>query len=248
MGATQQVMLTQKAPTGGGGGGWGGSAIDPDDVAGLTGWWKADALVLSNNDPVSAWLNSGSGGANFEFQQSNSAQRPVYKTGGPNGLPYVDFDGADDVMFTATAAPMNDSTSTIIAVLKPNSPPNNAFRGILINRKYGFYYATDGDNFGTFLGQTVEGNGLPADATWCILVITLRAFNDVDLYSLGVKVNRTNGTALNPDTWNWLGAGTGGFPHFANMDLGEVCYYNTALSESDVRNVATGLEAKWSAV
>lgn len=230
----------------GGGSSWGGSAVDPDDVAGLTGWWKADALSLSNNDPVSAWPNSGSGGGNFEFQQSLTA-RPLYKTGGPNGLPYVEFDGVNDVMFTATDAPMNDATSTIIAVINPTSPPTNAYRGILMNRKYGLYYATASNNFGSFLGQDVVGNGLPSSGAWCILAITLRAFNDVDLYSMGVKVTRTNGTILNAGSWNWLGSGTDGNQQFANMKAIELCYYTPALAESDVRDIATGLEIKTTA-
>lgn len=228
---------------------WGGTPVDPDDVAGLTGWWKADAIGgLSNDDPVSTWANSGSGSAaSFDMTQTLTA-RPLYKTGGPNGLPFVRFDGSNDVMFPSDANGMNDSASTIIAVLGPTSPPSNLFRGILMNRKYGFYYATDGDNFGSFLGQTVGGNSLPASGVWCVLAIVLRAFNDVDLYSLGVKVTRTNGTSLNTGTWNWLGSGTDGNQQFANMDLGEVCYYNVAHSESDVRDVATGLVAKWSAI
>jgi hypothetical protein len=227
---------------------WGGSAVDPDDVAGLTGWWKADALALSNNDPVASWPTAGSGGANYEFQQATGANQPIYKTGGPNGLPYVDFDGSNDHMFTAAQSPTNDATSTVIAVLSPNSPPTNLFKCILAGRKYGTHYATDSNAFGTFLGVTVVGSALPASGVWCILAITYRADNDVDLYIAGIKVTRTNGTGSGAAFWPVLGAGQDGNQQFANADIGEVCYYNTALSETDVRNVAEGLAAKWNAV
>src|SRR6266498_95615 len=249
MGAGQQAMFMINPFVFGGGGSWGGSSVTPDSVTGLAGWWKADAITgKSNNDPMDEFLNSGSGGTGYDFVQITSGKRPLYKTGGPNGLPYLLFDGSNDDMETRAQAPMNDGTSTVIAVINPTSPPTNAFKCVLSTRKYDLYYATDTNAFGSYPGQTVVGNALPASGTWAILAIVVRAYNDVDLYSLGVKVTRTNGTSLASAIWNFLGSGIDGLQQFMNGLIGEVCWYDSPLSESDVRNVATGLVTKWSAV
>ena len=215
-------------------------------MTGLKGWWKADALSLSNNDPVSSWPTAGTGGANFEWQQGTSANQPTYKTGGPNGLPYVNWDGTNDQMFLAAQSSTTDSTQTIIAVLAPNSPLN-VFKTVFSTRKVPMYYAVDSPDsaWGSFLTVVLLGNDLPTAGVWCILAIVYRAANDIDLYSLGVKVNRTAGSGGGA-FWGVLGSGDG--QQFANMKLGEVCYYDNALSETDVRNIAEGLVAKWNAV
>jgi hypothetical protein len=77
----------------------GGAAFTPTDISGLVLWVKADALVLSNNDPVASWTDSG--GAGHPLLQATGANQPLYKTGQVNSLPAVEFDGTSDFLQAA---------------------------------------------------------------------------------------------------------------------------------------------------
>ena len=68
----------------------------PTSIASCSVWLKADALSLSNNDPVSLW--SDSSGNNNHVTQSNASYNPIYKTNILNGKPAVFFDGSDDLL------------------------------------------------------------------------------------------------------------------------------------------------------
>ncbi|MCC5808288.1 MAG: chitobiase/beta-hexosaminidase C-terminal domain-containing protein [Opitutales bacterium] len=69
-----------------------GEAVAPDDLPGLVGWFKADALSgLSGDDPVAHWPDSSARG-NHAIQDEEDAQ-PVFQPGVINGLPAVRFNG-----------------------------------------------------------------------------------------------------------------------------------------------------------
>jgi hypothetical protein len=69
--------------------------IVPTDLSGLVLWLKADALGLSDNDPISTWADS-SGNGNDAIGVGGA--RPIFKTAILNGLPVVRFDGIDDFL------------------------------------------------------------------------------------------------------------------------------------------------------
>lgn len=73
--------------------------VQPDDVAGLILWLKADALGLSDNDPVGTWTDSSSEGN--DAIQGTTGNKPLFKTNILNGLPVVRFDGSNDFMVVA---------------------------------------------------------------------------------------------------------------------------------------------------
>lgn len=80
------------------------AAFGPDSLTNLHEWFKADGLlytdtggttpVASDGDLVARWNDAGPGGRHAT--QSTSSKRPLYKTGGPNGKPFVRADGTDD--------------------------------------------------------------------------------------------------------------------------------------------------------
>ncbi len=76
---------------------FGSRAFSPSDIAGLAGWWKADAISgLADGDPVASWLDSSGNGRTFS--QATAAKKPTFKTGIVNGMPVVRFDGVDDLL------------------------------------------------------------------------------------------------------------------------------------------------------
>jgi hypothetical protein len=80
---------------------------------------QADALVLSDGDPVSTWADASGNGHNFT--QTGSA-RPTYHAGA--GYPYLEFDGIDDWMLGSDFAD-NQASMTIFIVtsaLTDNGP------------------------------------------------------------------------------------------------------------------------------
>lgn len=95
---------------------------DPSSIAGLVGWWKADALTLADGDPVSSWTDSSGNG--FDATQATPANQPVFNTGQLNGLPAVNFNGSSDSLaaaITSTAQPF-----TVFAVADADSPSTSA--------------------------------------------------------------------------------------------------------------------------
>ncbi len=79
--------------------------------SGVKAWWKADSLVLNNNDPVSTWTDSGGGGNTLT---GTLLLRPLYKSALYNGLPAVRFDGVNDQLL-CTAFNLTNFTVCVVA-------------------------------------------------------------------------------------------------------------------------------------
>lgn len=87
------------------------SAVDPSTYSPYF-WLKADALSLTNGDPVTTWTDSS--GNSRDFGQATAGKKPTYNTGMINGLPGVNFDGGDCL----TRASVAISTFTFIVVFQ----------------------------------------------------------------------------------------------------------------------------------
>lgn len=77
-------------------------AAQPNTVSGMTVWYKADSLALSDGASVATWSDSGSGG--IDLTQATAGNRPVYRaTGGPNSKPALQFTGTTPTSLTRTS-------------------------------------------------------------------------------------------------------------------------------------------------
>jgi hypothetical protein len=72
----------------------------PSDLGSLRAWYKADALSLSNNDPVGSWTDSSGGGYTLT---ASGGDRPTFKTSTLNGLPVVEFGGSNFIDASAAS-------------------------------------------------------------------------------------------------------------------------------------------------
>lgn len=88
-------------------------AFSPADVAGLNMWFAADALALSDTDPVTSWADASAVGNTVA--QGTGGKQPIYRTNIVNGKPVVRFDGSDDILYN-DAATLPTATMTIFAV------------------------------------------------------------------------------------------------------------------------------------
>ena len=110
----------------------------PDLLTELFAWYKADSLSLANNDPIDSLADSDSGTYTLT---SSGAARPTYKTNQQNGLPVMEFSGAQWLTSGATSdwKFLHTSTGgTVIAVWKAGTVADP-------NTLYGLY----GTNRGT---------------------------------------------------------------------------------------------------
>jgi hypothetical protein len=110
--------------------GAGGAPFDAGDFD-ATMWVSGDQSSLSglaNNDPVDHWVDRVTGTRRWA---GNSTARPLFKTGGPNGLPYLQFDAINDAMDynlggipVAASSIMTAGAYTIVAVVRPQTDGN----------------------------------------------------------------------------------------------------------------------------
>lgn len=93
---------------------------------------RANQLSLSDGDPVSTWADTSGNG--YDFTQTGDA-RPIYHTGG--GVPYVEFDGVDDILIGQNWAALDNPESLLIVTMAKYITVNpSALYGILISKQY----------------------------------------------------------------------------------------------------------------
>lgn len=89
-------------------------------VAGCKIWLRADLGVTLNGATVSAWANQADAAFLASVAQAVAANQPTFRASGINGLPDLDFDGANDLLTGASAAPLAQPNSMFV-VLQPDA-------------------------------------------------------------------------------------------------------------------------------
>lgn len=83
----------------------GPAPFSPNDISGLTGWYKADSLALNNSDPIASWSNSATGaGALSAMAQSTATKRPTYQTNAFGSLPAALFNPTNVTLLQTVAS------------------------------------------------------------------------------------------------------------------------------------------------
>lgn len=96
----------------------GPGAIAPDEVTTATmyAWHEAD-LITPQTDDTQFGTWSDNGGAGRSLLQPTGTLQPFYRTSGPNGLPYVEFKGAE-VLSGNTNLGTRTQPQTVFAVVR----------------------------------------------------------------------------------------------------------------------------------
>lgn len=221
-------------------------AFVPTDIAGLKLWLKADALGLSNNDPVASWTDSS--GTSNNATQGTSGKRPVFKTAILNGLPIVRFDGTDDILLCANELP---NTASVFMVVAVNTTPANS--DLLIANSNG---ASGGILIWARTSSSTNWGGLN---TSFVVVnaaedLSVGVYNDLELTTSGSSMQfYRNGTLkVNNGTQSYGGPGAsssiGGQADdssFTDCDIAEVIVYDTVLSSGNRMSVEAYLATKY---
>lgn len=224
--------------------------IDPGDLSGLILWLKADALGLSNNDPVSTWTDSS--GA-IHNATSAGAARPTFKTAILNGLPVIRFDGSDDYMTVSSLAKgaftafyvYNASTGGILVEHSVNAGLNNGDYHYIPG---GAHVAARGA--GGFSAFDITAPSL-ATGSWRVIS---RAMDGTDAgHKIWVDgVLGTRGTiagsgdpGTGSSTADYYIGGRAGSSLFTTGDIAEIVVYNRVLSGADRASIEIYLAGKY---
>lgn len=231
-------------------------ASDNDRVYNDAGVTKA-----TNNQTVQEWHSED--GADI-FESLSSTQKPLYKTGGLNGLSRIYFDGSNDFLEDQTWSSDYAPSAVTIFIVTTNYYDSVSFPTFL-----GFGSGTNSGLSLYYQNSTNEGEAALGDWTTDYVeefgsnysdgssnIMTFRGDFLGGATGLKLQINNdtqtTDQAAPSPD-WGTtnravIGAnisGSGETNH-ADFDLYEVIYYNRVLSDSERDQVKTYLNTKYS--
>lgn len=154
----------------------------PTKIAGCKLWLFAGSLSLTNNDPVSSWVDSSSSGN--DVAQATGGSQPLYKTNIINSLPSVLFDGTDDFLASGTAAAAANNSQFIVTQPTLNTASQKAYACMVHFRSNSFMVAKLATSFwGTFaLADYSSTNALTSGTNYLLECTTPNA----NLYQKGV--------------------------------------------------------------
>jgi prepilin-type N-terminal cleavage/methylation domain-containing protein len=207
----------------------------PNSVAGLIAWYKADALTLNNGDPVSSWTDSSSV-LNHATQSGSS--RPTFVTNIANYLPVVRFDGSDDYLQLGSTIA---TVRTLIVVMKWGATMSN-YCPIVGDTEvtYGSRFAGDIDSsnkilgpaFSQILNGTAYNNGASVAPGG---ILKDRANFQIAVFTTTANMRFNTISADRPAT----------LARFTKGDYAEIIVYNTVLSTTDRKAVEAYLSYKY---
>lgn len=223
-------------------------------IAAANIWLDATSLNLSDGEVIQSWPNKGSDAVTFT--QINAA--PTLVTSGLNGLKSADFNGTSAVIGATNASTIGITNSAIFAVFKMNSGGANEDIAMGIGtggntgRIRGIYRAISSTTMG-FAGWNIDvlTSSLSYDIGGSHHIFGfVQNGGNIALCRDGVIANYTvNG--LNPVNAATIGIGelaAGSNTRYADMRLGEVVMFYTAVS-TDIRQRIEGYLAwKWGLV
>jgi hypothetical protein len=203
-------------------------------------WLKADALALADGAAVSSWTDSS--GRGRHATQATGTLQPTFQTNELNGKPVVRFDGGDRLSVSALAN--TDPSATLIAVARPDSAGNQGLLGWW--NAAGFAIASSAWGY----NGNAAGSAVPLGAALAgsleVLAVRWNSTASADAF-------RNGGAAVSFDPHDSYVGGTvpldigeqGGGPGFFGGDIAEVLFYDTPLSDSDLRAVHQYLMDKY---
>lgn len=211
----------------------------PTDVAGLIGWWRADAITgLSDGAAVASWPDSSASGWNLA--QGVAGNRPVYRTNVLNELPVVRFDGVDDFLTATITSDAQPTTWFLVFKLADSG------RSVNLVHATQEILRQSSNAVRVFAGVNADSTGYThVGAQWDYLTIVVNGASSVFrangvtyTLSAGPGANAT-GTALR----------IGGHPSIGTRavlgDIAEIVLYSTALSTTDRDAIETYIVQKY---
>jgi hypothetical protein len=218
------------------------ATFNKDTIPDLVRWWKADALILNDNDLVASWTDSSDTG---DDATAASTDRPTYKTNIINGHPVVRFNGTNTMAFTE----LTDIKTVFIVSAKDNVTNNNVLLGHSSN---GSSYIAD--SYGGSTRDYATANGVSAyggkdtgatifhTTTTHILYVNGGYFMRVLSFGVaGAWVDQ----GISTFGLDRIGDYTSGTTYDFDGDIAEILIYNRSLSDFERAQIEGYLNAKY---
>lgn len=238
------------------------TGFSPPSSSNLVLWYDAavaggskdssGVVISTDSTAVQTIVNQKSGGVNAT--QTNSSQQPLWRSAanGINGKPAWQFDGAGDVIRTASGISL--ASFTIFCVFKISS-------GYLLYEHQTDDYLNMSNYYTISAKRSVNGvavtSGRNNTGNWGntnVAKYTTHLFDGTHASHIlrinGADANLATATGGNPggatitNTWHLGGRGSGGTVGVAGL-VGEVLVYSSLLSNTDIGTVETYLKDKW---
>jgi hypothetical protein len=222
------------------------SFFAPTQLSGCVLWLRADmGITLSSG--VSAWGDQS--GAGNGFSQATRGSQPGFSaSGGPNGTPYVSFNGTSSGM--SSSAPVTGITQnwTQFALLQNNNltTPSQIIFATGLTNGWGFDNASGSRgvlNLGT--GAQTFGS---ATSNWELWTNWDTSGVNTTCHVNGSAVTSTGNISPGAGTGgSTLGADNGGASNWWYGNLGELIVYNRTLTANEIAHVEAYVRARTAA-
>lgn len=220
----------------------GGGGVEPDDIAGLMVWFKADAGVeeasadpAEDTDTVQFWRDQ-SGNAD-DASQPTGGIRPTYRTGILNSLPILRF--SDKILEAANAGTTIGTIFLVVGNVTAGTAPAvcgvTQSGGATALRICTFFpnattiYSGDASElFGTDFSVRVNGsltNTFPGSGAYAVVTIRGNSTATIDATSFHIGRSHVND--------GYVG------------DVAEVVVYDSSLGSTDRSNIESYLMTKY---
>jgi hypothetical protein len=233
--------------------------FSPSDLANLAGWWKADALSLSDGDAIGTWIDSSGNGK--DLTQATTAKKPTFKTSILNSLAVARFDGGDQV----TVGSFDLSATDKLTIFIVSSATSDAVGQILVEHGTdnnsdlpSFVLAVDGATSGKLQGATFFAAASTTASVGTSFHIFAVQFDRVGTTTptqvfirLGSETVSQNTDASNDVTGNFasktlhVGARGGSLIAPLTGDIAELIVYSDFKSVADLNQVGAYLASKY---
>lgn len=223
-------------PTSGGGG------FVPTDIAGCMMWLDASQLSLSNGDPVSTWTDFSGNGNNAT---SIITFRPTFTTGGLNGLPVVNFSGANLMNFPNLSA-MTAAAGFIVYKNATNGDGNRLWElSSSLNPVTYAPFSGNGLLYDSFFTDTRKDAITASDLASGWNILEPASSNSVwEAYVNGVQVYTTASNTVAAPSAGIFG-GASGAAGWSGGDIAEFILYDSVLSSGNRIQVESYLQSKY---
>lgn len=236
------------------------NVIDPLTLS-PTLWLKANALSLSDGDPVSSWTDSSASGWHAT---ASGTIRPKFYNNAINGKPAIRFDGITQRLDVTAAGAIarNKSGASLFVVQKHATAATQKAVFVATTNTHGYTRLGLYSNAApAFMGRSNTETGSSAAVTSTATAATVYLFsgvakfstNPIQLWKNGVSAGTANfpttGNTPNTDSAGvtvgalMIGASTWDLPF--DGDIAEILYFPTALSDTDRQAVEAYLNSKY---
>lgn len=227
---------------------------EPDDIAGLHLWLKADSLSLNDGDAIATWTDS-SGNGNDGTQATGSRQ-PTFKKSIVNGMPVVRCDGGDSLVIANTAS--HDLATYSIFVVAKRTSGTGLIMGKSTTsftdarrRKFNVSFSSNTNfRFGSGADGVQIDETITSSLDFNMVGVIARADNDHDMIDNGVTTNSTTtlgDSSFNTTTLN-VCSGFGQAAENFNGDIAEIVMFRLPISAVESLGVQNYLAVKYNLV